>query len=334
MNKESIAVFCIEGADNYKAHSLQMISKASQITKGKYINVVFCYIGNYDKGFFDIAGKCGADVVEFYPSDDDNLARCYIMCKWCDKLLEKYKFKIAFFMGEEYGKRVAAILSTRYECGLTADCINVTYDEEGIFFYRTALNDAIVAKIKCTNDVFQLASIREGVFKEEYTDHEAVIVKNEAYIKKQTSSVKIIDKKKKEPVENVELSKAKIIFGIGRGACDDETLSLIRSVAKKYGAELVGTRPVIEEGILPKCRQVGQSGRSIAPDIYVAFGISGTSQHIVGIKKAKCIIAVNNDSSAQIFNYADYAMIGDIKEILEAFYNKNICNCEVLNVVE
>ncbi|MBA2213297.1 electron transfer flavoprotein subunit alpha/FixB family protein [Sellimonas intestinalis] len=333
MNKENIAVFCIEGAVNYKAHSLQILSKAAQITKEKNTNVILCYIGNYDKFFFEKAGKCGADVIEFYPSDDDKLVRCNIMCRWCDKLLEKYKFKFAFFMGEEYGKRVAAILSTRYECGLIADCINVTYDEEGIFFYRIALNDAIVAKIKCTNDVFQLASIREGVFKEEYTDNEAVVVQNEAYIKKETSSVKIIEKKNKKPVENVDLSKAKIIFGIGRGACDDETLSLLRNVANKYGAELVGTRPVIEDGILPKCRQVGQSGRSIAPDLYVAFGISGTSQHIVGIKKAKCIIAVNNDRNVQIFKYADYAMIGNIKEILEDFCNKNICNCEVLNVV-
>lgn len=328
MNKESIAVFCIEGATNYKAHSLQMITKASQITKGKNTNVVFCYIGSYDKVFFDIAGKCGADVVEFYPSDDDKLMRCYIMCEWCDKLLDKYRFKFAFFMGEEYGKRVAAVLSTRYECGLTADCINVTYDEEGIVFYRTALNDAIVAKIKCTNDVFQLATIREGVFKEEYSNSNTEVVVNEAYVEKQTATYKIIAKKEREPVENVDLSKAKIVFGIGRGACNNETLALIRDIAKKYRAELVGTRPVIEEGILPKCRQVGQSGRSISPDIYIAFGISGTSQHIVGIKKSKCVIAVNNDSNAPIFNYADYAIIGDIKEILDALYQK-IRNSEV-----
>lgn len=322
MNKESIAVFCIEGAVNYYTHSLQMISKAAQIAKENDSNVVFCYVGNYDQDLFDKAGKCGADIVEFYPCDSDKLERCHVMCEWCEELLNKYRFTIAFFMSEEYGKRVAAILSTRYECGLTADCINVTYDEDGVIFYRTALNDAIVAKIKCTNDTFQLASIREGVFKEEYSDHEAVIVKNEKNVEDKASTYKIIAKTERKPAENVDLSKAKIVFGIGRGACDDETLLLIKNVAKKYRAELVGTRPVIEDGILPKCRQVGQSGRSISPDIYVAFGISGTSQHIVGIKKAKCIIAVNNDSNANIFNYSDYAIIGDIKELLEALCKK------------
>lgn len=329
MNKENIAVFCVEGAINYKAHSLQMISKTSQIAKEKNSSVVFCYIGADDKEFFDKAGKCGADVIEFYPSYDDKITRCSIMCEWCDLLLEKYKFKLAFFMSEEYGKRVAAVLSTRYECGLTADCINVTCDDNNILFYRTALNDAIVAKIKCTNNTFQLASIREGVFKEEYTNKEALLYKNKAYIKIKSNPVEVVDKKEKKLAENVDLSKTKIIFGIGRGACDDKTLSVIKDIAQKYGAELVGTRPVIEEGILPKCRQVGQSGRSISPNLYVAFGISGVSQHIVGIKKAKCIVAVNNDSNAPIFNYADYALIGDVGIILEELSNKNICGCEV-----
>lgn len=326
MDKAKIAVFCVGGAANYKAHSLQMTSKAYQLAKEKDAEVIFCYIGSNDPDYFEQVSQCGADKIEFYQNDGEPGIRSHIMCEWGEFLLKKYDFKIALFMAEECGKRVAAILSARFECGLTADCINVTYNDDNPFFYRTALNDAVVAKIRCTNETLQLATIREGIFEEErISKTKAELNVWESSVELKNDHIEVLEKKEKTQPENVCLSKSKIIFGVGRGAAEKNTLLRIEKIAQKCGAELVGTRPVVEEGILPKSRQVGQSGRSIAPDLYVAFGISGVSQHIVGIKKAKVIVAVNKDHDVPIFNFANYAFVGDVNIMLKELEEINFC---------
>ena len=289
-----------------------------KVKNAKGIEVILCYIGRYDPLFFEQAEQCGANMIEFYQSDDNPVLRSCIMCEWGELLLKKYNFKIVFFMAEECGKRIAATLSARFGCGLTADCIDVTYNDENVIFHRTALNDTMVVKIKCINETIQLATIREGVFKEEHiceSRGELHVWENPVELK--NNHIELLEKKERTQPESIDISKAKIIFGVGRGAIKKSTLSRIEQIAKKCGAELIGTRPVIEEGILPKSRQVGQSGRSIAPDLYVALGISGVSQHIVGIKKAKVIVAVNKDYDAPIFNFADYAFVGDIDTMME-----------------
>ncbi len=318
MEKEKIAVFCVEGAVNYKPHARQMISKAYWLAKEKEAEVVFCYIGKEDKEFFHEIGQCGADKIEFYQSESELTVRTRIMCEWGEDLLKTYQFLIVLFMAEECGQRVAAVLSTRLQSGLTADCIDVSYQSNDTIFSRTALNDAVVANIKCTNEKLQLATIHEGVFQEDLTkpDH-ALVHLWEEKMKLEKDNIELLERKEKAPVENVDLSKAKIIFGIGRGAMENSILTRIKELAKKCNAELVGTRPVVENGILPKSRQVGQSGRTIAPDLYVAFGISGVSQHIVGIKKSKLIIAINKDKDAPLFQFADYALVGDIRSIID-----------------
>lgn len=318
MEKERIAVFCVQGAVNYKSHAKQMTSKAYELAKNKGAEVIFCYIGSEDQDFFEQIGYCGAHKIEFYNSIDELTIRNRIMCEWGEILLKNYQFKIVLFMAEECGQRVAAVLSTRLQCGLTADCIDVTYNGQEIIFSRTALNDAVVANIRCTNEKLQLATIHEGVFEEAHNvSKHAEIHLWEQVIELKSDNIELLEKRNKALPENVDLSKSRIIFGIGRGVMESDALSRIQKFAKKCNAELVGTRPVIENGILPKSRQVGQSGRSIAPDLYVAFGISGVSQHIVGIKKSKVIVAVNKDINAPVFHFADYALVGDVNIILD-----------------
>lgn len=121
-------------------------------------------------------------------------------------------------------------------------------------------------------------------------------------------------KELKNTLNEINLSQYNIHFCIGRGAI--QYVDEIYELARKYNACVTGTRPVVEDGILERDRQVGQSGKSVSPQIYVGFGVSGASQHLVGIRNSKTIIAINNDSKAPIFNFADYGVVANVEDIV------------------
>lgn len=117
-------------------------------------------------------------------------------------------------------------------------------------------------------------------------------------------------------ISDGKLENASVVFAFGRGIENEKVLKLLYQVADYFGAEVAGTRPVVEDGWLDRSRQVGQSGISIHPSLYFAFGISGASQHIVGIKNAKCIVAINHDEGAPIFEFANYSIVDDCESVL------------------
>lgn len=117
---------------------------------------------------------------------------------------------------------------------------------------------------------------------------------------------------------DVDISEADVLVSIGRGIGDEDNLDIIFDLAEAIGATVSSSRPIVDAGWLPKDRQVGQSGKTVQPDVYLAFGISGAVQHIAGMKGAGTIIAVNTDPNAPIFDYADYGIVGDLFEVVPA----------------
>jgi electron transfer flavoprotein alpha subunit len=122
----------------------------------------------------------------------------------------------------------------------------------------------------------------------------------------------------REAAQAVDLQSAESIVGVGRGIQQAENLSVIRELANAIGAEIAASRPVCDNGWLPNDRQLGSSGQSVAPKLYVAIGISGAIQHVTGVRGAGCIVAINNDPAAPIFDIADYGIVGDQSEIVPA----------------
>ncbi|MBI4876947.1 MAG: electron transfer flavoprotein subunit alpha/FixB family protein [Acidobacteria bacterium] len=122
----------------------------------------------------------------------------------------------------------------------------------------------------------------------------------------------------RESERAVDLSSAPVIVGVGRGIQDGENLALVESLAQALGAELGASRPVCDNGWLPMERQIGSSGQTVAPKLYIAVGISGAIQHLVGIKESKTIVAINRDESAPIFEVADYGIAGDLFDVVPA----------------
>ncbi|MBS1825053.1 MAG: electron transfer flavoprotein subunit alpha/FixB family protein, partial [Acidobacteria bacterium] len=116
----------------------------------------------------------------------------------------------------------------------------------------------------------------------------------------------------------VDLTAAELIVSVGRGIKEKENIPLVEDLAKALGAELAASRPICDNGWLPMERQVGSSGQTVAPKLYMAIGISGAIQHLVGMKGAKCIVAVNKDANAPIFEVADIGVVGDLFEVVPA----------------
>ena len=125
-----------------------------------------------------------------------------------------------------------------------------------------------------------------------------------------------------EAQRSVDLSAADIIVSVGRGIKDKENLAIVEALAQALGAELAASRPICDNGWLPMERQVGSSGQTVAPKMYLAVGISGAIQHLVGMKGAKTVVAINKDENAPIFETADYALVGDLFDIVPALVDE------------
>ena len=118
--------------------------------------------------------------------------------------------------------------------------------------------------------------------------------------------------------DQVDLSKAEVVVAVGRGLGKPENMPLIENLAKALGADIGASRPVIDSGWLPRDRQIGSSGQTVAPKLYLAIGISGAIQHLVGMKGSNCVVAINKDSTAPIFSVSKYGIVGDLHEVVPA----------------
>lgn len=298
----------------------QLISKAKALT-------------GYDERLIHInIGKLSEDDKEkIYCCGANHLIHCLCeiegFVKYEDILYEiykKYKPQLVLFIANVKEKDCAAKFAIKIKAGLTADCINVIKDQNGNFvFTRTAMSDSVIAEIICMNTETSMCTVKGNIFESNFNyDSERIyeaIELGKQYIDSNLQVVGDIVSNVMALKKKVDFSKTKIVFGIGRGVRDEKTRKLIQEIAEKLHAEIAGTRAVVENGLIEKERQIGQSGISIRPEIYIACGISGAIQHIVGITKANTIIAINKDKKAPIFNYADYVIIGDCFEILNEF---------------
>jgi electron transfer flavoprotein alpha subunit len=122
----------------------------------------------------------------------------------------------------------------------------------------------------------------------------------------------------REAKQAVDLSQAPIIVAIGRGIKEQKNLPLVENLAKVLGGEIAASRPICDEGWLPMERQIGSSGQTVAPKLYIALGISGAIQHVVGMKGSRTVVAINKDANAPIFEVADYGIVGDLFEVVPA----------------
>ena len=218
----------------------------------------------------------------------------------------------------------APALATRFGQVLISDVIAVHpgQDSAGPVFVRQLLQGKLNADYRKTSPASAEApcfiSIQAGTFRAEAVEAgEAGIVSAE--LKLEASQIRNEPGERfRESAQTVDLSAAPLIVSVGRGIKEEENIAIVQELAAALGAELAASRPICDNGWLPMERQVGSSGQTVAPKLYLAVGISGAIQHLVGMKAAKTIIAINKDENAPIFEVADYGIVGDLFEVVPA----------------
>jgi electron transfer flavoprotein alpha subunit len=209
-------------------------------------------------------------------------------------------------------------LATAMGRTVISDCIGFKYEGGKLVFTRQMFQGKLAADVSFMCDAPWFATFQNGAFRGDQAEAGASAAAVEAVTVDIADGV-IRNKPQevfKEAKQAVDLTQAEVIVSVGRGIKEQKNIELVKQLADALGAELAASRPICDSGWLPMDRQVGSSGQTVAPKLYLAIGISGAIQHIVGMKGAKSIIAVNKDSEAPIFEIADYAVVGNLFDIV------------------
>jgi electron transfer flavoprotein alpha subunit len=217
--------------------------------------------------------------------------------------------------GRDLGPRVSCRLNT----GLTADCTALDIDEESgnVAWTRPAFGGNLMATILCPDHRPQIGTVRPGVFKKsEAVEGKAEIIKEDIHVPADRIRTQILEVLKEMGDEKVDLEGAEIIVSGGRGVGGPDGFEPIRALAKELGATVGASRAAVDAGWIGHAHQVGQTGKTVGPKLYIACGISGAIQHLAGMSGSDCIVAINKDPDAPIFDVADYGVVGDLFEVL------------------
>ena len=236
------------------------------------------------------------------------------------ELVTKYGPTSILIGATNNGRDLGPRLSCRLKTGLTADCTSLAIDEESgnVAWTRPAFGGNLMATILCPDTRPQIGTVRPGVFKKCAPDEArtAEVIQENIHVAPEKIRTELLEVIKEAAGEIVDLEGAEIIVSGGRGVGGPEGFKPIQELAEVLGATVGASRAAVDSGWIGHSHQVGQTGRTVGPKIYIACGISGAIQHVAGMSSSKCIIAINKDETAPIFNVADYGVVGDIFEIL------------------
>ncbi len=238
--------------------------------------------------------------------------------KVLEEMIKSEKPNILLMGATHIGRDLAPRLSRRVAVGLTADCTELTIDpkEKILLQTRPAFGGNVMATIANRYSRPQMASVRPGVMEAKPTpQNKGKVITHKTALTEKEIGTRILEIVK-ETKKVVDLLDAKVIVAGGRGVGDAEGFKVLNRLAAVIGGEIAGTRVAVEEGWIPADRQIGQTGQSVHPEIYIACGISGAIQHRAGIMNSRHIIAVNKDPRAPIFQVADWGIVGDLHQVV------------------
>jgi electron transfer flavoprotein alpha subunit len=216
----------------------------------------------------------------------------------------------------DYAPKLAASLGK----GMIADCVGYRAEKERVIFVRQMFQGKTAADVSFTGAPPWFVSFQAGAFRGDQVARgasAALVTAISVNLQAEQIRTKPLDLFR-EAKQAVDLTQAPILVAIGRGIKAPENIPLAEKLAKLMGGELAASRPICDEGWLPMDRQIGSSGQTVAPKLYLALGISGAIQHVVGMKGSRTIVAINKDQNAPIFEVADYGIVGDIFELIPA----------------
>ena len=299
--------------------SIELVGEARKLAEKKEAEVTAVLAGDNLSVQAEKLIARGADKVYLLENSELENYRTEPYTQVISDLIEQEKPEIVLLGATNNGRDLGPRLSARLDTGLTADCtvLDIDSEKEILLQTRPAFGGNLMATIVCPEHRPQMATVRPGVMMEleENYDRTGEIIKLNPEIKEDNILTKIKEIIK-EPKASINLEKANIIVAGGRGVGCADNFSLIEKLAETIDAEVGASRAVVDEGWIKKEHQVGQTGKTVKPTLYIACGISGAIQHKAGMQNSDYIIAINKDPEAPIFDICDYGILGDLKEII------------------
>jgi electron transfer flavoprotein alpha subunit len=252
-------------------------------------------------------------VFHYYRTESYYKAFCY--------LIEKYKPEIVLIGATGLGRDLAGAIATKLQTGLTADCTGLSIDDKGFLLQtRPAFGGNIMATILTEFTRPQMSTVRPHVMPMPAKDTSRVgeIIREKVPLKEEDIAAKVLEIIGDKQLDSVDVAAADIIVSGGRGMCNTENYKILQELADELGGVVACSRAAVEAGWMPLERQVGQTGKTVRPKIYIAVGISGAIQHLVGMQDSDTIIAINRDKQAPIFEVATYGIVGDLFQVIPA----------------
>ena len=313
---KGIWVFAEQRYGKLKSVTLELLGKAKELSNSLNVSVTAVLLGHKVEEICKDLISYGADEVLLIDEEWLNDFNDHIYGEIMTELISQYKPEIVLVGATSNGRSLAPHISSTLKTGLTADCTGLDIDMESMLLVQTrpAFGGNLMAEIICPNNRPQMSTVRPKVFKPlevDYNRKGKITRINKEPIEGFVKLIKNIDN-----AEGLSLSDAEIIVSVGRGIGSTKNISLAKELADVLGGALGSSRPVVDLGLMPYSQQVGQTGKTVAPKIYIACGISGAIQHLAGLADIETIVAINQDPDAPIFKVANYGIVGNVSEIL------------------
>ncbi len=327
---KGVYVFAQQVDNELSGIAFELLGKAKELAKDLGTDVSAILVGSGIKGLADKLAEYGADKVIVVDDPELKEYRTEPYAHAVASVINEFKPEIVLVGATAIGRDLGPRVSARVATGLTADCtmleigdfpITPTPGQEQkhnqLLMTRPAFGGNTIATIACPDHRPQMATVRPGVMQKleptvgaraEVIEYNPGFVPNDKYVE----IVEIV----KELSDTVDIMDAKILVSGGRGVGSKENFAILHDLADAIGGTVSCSRAVVDSGWMPKELQVGQTGKTVRPNVYFAIGISGAIQHVAGMEESDIIIAINKDETAPIFDVADYGIVGDLNKIV------------------
>lgn len=300
--------------------TFEMLTLGKQLAQKNGTNLTAVLLANHTEKFTDSL-KNYADKILCINDEKAENFNSEVYQKILSPLLKDKKPILTLIGHTAFGLDLAPSLATQAGMPLVTDCIGLNFTGNELSAERQMYGGKVNASIRLTGDSGFIATIQQGAFQPEANHAEATVEMIASPLNDDISYRKFMEYLE-AAVGDVDITQSDIVIAVGRGVKEQEDLSMVEELANSMGGVLACSRPVVDAGWLPKNRQVGSSGKIVNPKLYLAIGISGSSQHMTGMKGAKTIVAINKDSNAPIFNIADYGIVDDLYKVVPVLKEK------------
>ena len=327
---KGVYVFAQQVDNEISKIAFELLGKAKDLASDLNTDVTAVLLGSGIKGLADQLAEYGADKVIVVDDPELKDYRTEPYAHGLSEVIKKYKPEIVLVGATAIGRDLGPRVSARVATGLTADCTvleigdfplnpipNQEQKHNQLLMTRPAFGGNTIATIACPDNRPQMATVRAGVMQaiEPIKGAKANVEEFNPGFTPDNKYVEIVDIVK-SVTNTVDIMDAKILVSGGRGVGSPENFAILEDLAKVLGGEVSCSRAVVDSGWKPKDLQVGQTGKTVRPNVYFAIGISGAIQHVAGMEESDIIIAINKDEDAPIFDVADYGIVGDLNKIV------------------